>query len=138
MARSVNKVILLGHLARDPELSYLPSGQSVCKFSIATNHSYKDKDGEWKESTEFHSIVAWAKLGENAAQFLTKGSQAYVEGRLQTRKWKDKNDQERTTTEIVADEVVFIGGKKEGTTAKPSGTQRRQQPEIDDSSEIPF
>jgi single-strand DNA-binding protein len=113
MARGVNKVILLGNLGKDPELSYLPSGQSVAKFSLATSRKFKDKNGELKDETEWHNIVAWGKLGEIAAQYLKKGRQAYIEGRISSRKWEDREGKQRTTVEIVADEVVLVGGRGE-------------------------
>ena len=127
MARGVNKVILLGNLGKDPELSYLPSGQSVAKFSLATSRKYKDKNGELKEETEWHNIVAWGKLGEISAQYLKKGRQAYVEGRISSRKWEDREGKQRTTVEIVANEVVVLGGRgEEGgeAPAQPTATAR--------------
>jgi single-strand DNA-binding protein len=127
MARGVNKVILLGNLGKDPELSYLPSGQSVAKFSLATSRKFKDKNGELKDETEWHNIVAWGKLGEIAAQYLKKGRQAYVEGRISSRKWEDREGKQRTTVEIVADEVVMVGGRgEEGgePMARPAATSR--------------
>ena len=123
MARGVNKVILLGNLGKDPELSYLPSGQSVAKFSLATSRKYKDKSGELKDETEWHNIVAWGKLGEIAAQYLKKGRQAYIEGRISSRKWEDREGKQRTSFEIVADEVVLLGGRGDeggGEPARPA------------------
>lgn len=114
MARGVNKVILVGNLGRDPELSYLPSGQSVAKFSLATSRSYKDKTGELKEETEWHNIVAWGKTAEICAQYLSKGRQAFIEGRIRSRNWEDKEGNKRTTVEIQADNVVLLGGRGEG------------------------
>ena len=131
MAKSVNKVILVGHLGKDPELSYIPSGQSVAKFTMATNRSYKDKSGELKEETEWHNIVAWGKLGEICAQYLAKGRQAYLEGHIRSRNWEDKQGNKRTTTEIVADNVVLLGGRGEasGEVAGPrSGASRATAP----------
>lgn len=115
MARSVNKVILLGTLGKDPELKYTPQGTAVTKFSMATNESYKDKQsGEWKESTEWHNIVCWQRTAEVAAEYLKKGRQVYIEGRIHTRSWDDKDGQKKYMTEIVANELVMIGGKREG------------------------
>ena len=114
MARGINKVILVGNLGKDPELSYLPSGQSVAKFSLATSRSYKDKSGEMKEETEWHNIVAWGKLGEICAQYLTKGRQAYVEGRIQSRTWEGRDGNKRTSVDIVASDVQMLGGRGEG------------------------
>ena len=134
MARGVNKVILVGNLGKDPELSYLPSGQSVAKFTMATNRKYKDKSGELKEETEWHNIVAWGKLGEISAQYLKKGRQAYVEGRIRSRKWEDREGKPRTTVEIVADEVVLLGGRGEEAAVAPArstGAARPAQPSED-------
>jgi len=111
MARSVNMVILVGHLGKDPELSYLPSGQSVAKFTMATNRRTKDKTGEWKDETEWHNIVVWAKLAEFCSQYLSKGRQTYVRGELRSRNWEDREGKKRTTVEIVAFEVVPLGPK---------------------------
>src|SRR6202035_5418906 len=99
---SVNKVILVGRLGRDPETRYTGGGQAVANFSMATDESYKDKNGERQKRTEWHKIVVWSKLAEIAQQYLKKGSLLYLEGRLQTREWQDKEGQKRTTTEIVA------------------------------------
>ena len=146
MARGVNKVILVGNLGKDPELSYLPSGQSVAKFSLATSRSYKDKNGELKEETEWHNIVAWGKLGEICAQYLSKGRQAYVEGRIQSRTWEGRDGQKRTSVDIVADNVVLLGGRGEGSGSPREGpgessgrsTERtRSAAAADDSSQEP-
>jgi single-strand DNA-binding protein len=111
MAGSVNKVILVGNLGAKPELKYLPSGQAVCELRLATNEVYNDKNQQRQERTEWHKIVVWGKTGENCAQYLDKGRQVYVEGRLQTRSWDDKNTGEkRYMTEIVAQQVQFLGG----------------------------
>ena len=135
MARGVNKVILVGNLGKDPELSYLPSGQSVAKFSLATSRSYKDKNGELKEETEWHNIVAWGKTAEICAQYLTKGRQAYVEGRIRSRNWEDKDGNKRTTVEIHADNVVLLGGRGEGSAEQPLRATGRSQPASDDFSQ---
>ena len=130
MARGVNKVILVGNLGKDPELSYLPSGQSVAKFTMATSRKYKDKTGDLKEETEWHNIVAWGKLGEISAQYLKKGRQAYVEGRIRSHKWEDREGKPRTTVEIYADEVVLLGGRGEEAgeaPARSTGTARPTQ-----------
>jgi single-strand DNA-binding protein len=117
MAKSVNKVILVGTLGKDPELKYTPQGTAVAKFSMATNSSYKDKQsGEWKEQTEWHNIVVWQRMAEVAAEYLKKGSKAYIEGRLSTRSWDDKESgQKRYMTEIVANDLVLLGGRGEGS-----------------------
>ena len=128
MARGVNKVILLGNLGKDPELSYLPSEQSVAKFSLATSRKYKDKTGELKDETEWHNIVAWGKLGEIAAQYLKKGRQSYIEGRISSRKWEDREGKQRTTVEIVADEVVLLGGRGEEGGEAPARSTAPARP----------
>lgn len=109
-SRSLNKVTLIGNLTRDPELRYTPQGTPVCTFGIATNRSWSTDQGEKKEETEFHTIVAWNRLGEIVAEFLQKGRQAYVEGRLQTREWEASDGTKRQRTEIVASEILFLGG----------------------------
>ena len=113
----VNKVILVGNLGRDPELKHLPSGQAICQFSIATSESYTDKAGQKQEKTEWHRIVAWEKLAEVCGKYLGKGSKVYVEGKLQTREWDDKDGVKRYQTEIVAREVKFLSEKKAGAPA---------------------
>jgi single-strand DNA-binding protein len=108
MARSLNKVELIGNLTRDPELRYTPQGTAVCTFGLATNRQWTTGEGEKKEDAEFHRIVAWNKLAELCAQLLTKGRKAYVEGRLQTRRWTGQDGQERTTTEIVISDMIIL------------------------------
>ncbi len=113
MANGVNKVILIGNLGSDPELKYTPNGTAVATFSIATNERWKDKEGNFKDHTEWHRIVAWRKLAEIVGEYLKKGSQVYVEGRLRTRTWEDQNGMKRTSTEIVADSMQMLG-RREG------------------------
>jgi single-strand DNA-binding protein len=108
---SVNKAIILGHVGKDPEIKYLPSGDAVTNLSIATSEKYKDKSGEQKESTEWHRISFFGKLAEIAGQYLKKGSLCYVEGRITTRKWTDKDGNERYSTEIVANSMQMLDGK---------------------------
>jgi single-strand DNA-binding protein len=110
MARSFNQVILMGNLTRDPELRQIPSGQSVCSFSIALNRSYKNAEGEWQEATDFVDIVAWAQLAERVAQYLTKGRPVLISGRLQSRSW-EKDGQKRSKLEVVAQDVTFLGSR---------------------------
>ena len=107
---SVNKVILLGRLGQDPELKYTPGGAPVCNFSLATTEAWTDKQGAKQEKTEWHRVVVWGKLAELCNQYLAKGRQAFLEGRLQTRSWDDKDGNKRYTTEILASTVQFIGG----------------------------
>jgi single-strand DNA-binding protein len=113
MASGINKVILIGRLGSDPEVRYSPNGAAVANFSIATNDSWTDKSGQKQEKTEWHRIVAFGKLGEICGQYLSKGRQAYIEGRLQTRDWTDKEGTKRYTTEIIAQNVQFLGGNGE-------------------------
>lgn len=123
MAKSVNKVILIGTLGKDPELKYTPQGTPVCKFSMATNENFKDKQsGEWKERTEWHNIVCWQRTAEVAAEYLKKGRQAYVEGRLTTRSWDDKETgQKRYMTEVVVNDLVLLGGPRDGQSGGGRG-----------------
>lgn len=114
-ARSLNKVLLIGNLTRDPELRYTPTGTAVCTFGLATNRSWVPSDGsERQEETEYHRIVAWSKLAEICAQILTKGRKIYVEGRIQNRKWQTQDGQERETTEIVIDNMIALGAPTKG------------------------
>ena len=115
MARSVNKVTLIGHLGKDPELKYTPNNVPVATFSVATSERFKDKEGNWQDRTEWHNIVAWQRTAEIAHEYLKKGRQVYLEGRLQTRSWDDKNTGEKKyRTEVVVSDMVLLGGAREG------------------------
>lgn len=117
---SVNKVILIGNLGKDPETRYMPNGDAVCNITVATADTWKDKNtGEKKEATEWHRIVFFRKLAEIANQYLRKGAPVYVEGSLKTRKWQDQSGQDRYTTEIVADTMQMLGGKRDGEQSAP-------------------
>jgi single-strand DNA-binding protein len=116
---TVNKVILIGRLGGDPELKYTPGGTAVATFSMATNMYWKDQEGNQQEKTEWHRIVTWRKTAEFVGEWFKKGGLVYVEGRLQTRSWDDKDGIKRYTTEVVADNVDFIGGKRDGREAGP-------------------
>jgi single-strand DNA-binding protein len=132
---SVNKVILVGNLGRDPEVRYMPNGEAVCNFSIATTDSWKDKAGAKQERTEWHNIVMYRKLAEIAGEYLKKGRPVYVEGRLQTRKWQTKEGQDRYTTEIIADQMQMLGGREGGSAnASYDGGGMDQSSGMDDSS----
>ena len=118
---SINKVILIGNLGRDPELRYTQSGQAVAHFSLATTDRFSNREGERQERTEWHRITVWGKTAENCAQYLSKGRSVYVEGRLQTREWEDKEGQKRRTTEVIAQTVQFLGGRGQGAGAPAGG-----------------
>ena len=113
MARSVNQVILMGNLTRDPELRQTPSGQSVCSFSLALNRSYRDANDEWQEATDFIDIVAWGALGERVSQYLNKGRRCLVQGRLQSRNWEQEGHK-RSKVEVLANDVTFLDGRNDG------------------------
>ncbi len=122
MARGVNKVILIGNLGKDPEMRYTQSGTAVANFTIATTETWGGGDGgEKQEKTEWHNIVAWARLAEICGQYLTKGRQVYIEGRIQTRKWEDRDGNTRYTTEIVAQNMQMLGGRGDGDFAGGGG-----------------
>ncbi len=123
----VNKVILVGRLGADPEMKYTNSGTGVCRFNLATSENWTGKDGQKQERTEWHRIIAWTKLGELCNQYLKKGRQAYVEGRLQTRSWDDKNGVKRYTTEVVAATIQFLGSGGERSATSPSEASSFQQ-----------
>lgn len=110
MARSINQVILMGNLTRDPELRQTPNGQNVCSFSLALNRSYKDQSGEWQEATDYIDVVAWAALGERVSQYLTKGRRCLVVGRLQSRSWEQEG-QKRSKVEVLANDVTFLDSR---------------------------
>ena len=117
----VNKVILVGNLGRDPEVRYTPGGQAVANFTIATNESWNDKAGQKQERTEWHRIVAWGKQAELCGEYLSKGRQVYVEGRLQTREWTNKEGVKQYTTEVVANQVVFLSGGDRSGQSRGAG-----------------
>ncbi len=115
MAKSVNKVILIGNLGKDPEVKYTPSGMAVANFTLATNERYKDKEGNWQDKTEWHNLVAFQRTAEIIGEYLKKGRSVYVEGKLQTRSWDDKESgQKKYRTEVLVNDVVLLGGGREG------------------------
>ena len=118
---SVNRVMLVGRLGRDPETRYTSGGQAVANFSVATDESYKDRNGERQKRTEWHKIVVWGKQAEIAQQYLKKGSLVFIEGRIQSREWQDKEGQKRTSFEIVANNFRMLGGRAEGAAAASAG-----------------
>jgi single-strand DNA-binding protein len=128
MARGVNKVILVGTLGTDPEVKYIPSGDAVCNISIATNESWKDKQtGQMQERTEWHRVVAFRRLAEIMGEYLRKGSQVYIEGKLQTRKWQAQDGQDRYSTEILANEMQMLGGRPAGVNPSTGGGYGQNQ-----------
>ena len=142
---SLNKVMLIGNLGKDPEVRFTASGQAVASFSLATSEKFKGKSGEWEERTEWHNITLWGKLAEIAGEYLSKGKTIYVEGRLQTRKWQDKSGNDRYTTDIVGDKMQMLSAKGErsggsGDTSsapKSSGASSYEEPPFQDD-DIPF
>ncbi len=144
MARSVNKVILVGNLGKDPELRYTSSGVAVATFSIATNESWKDPEGNLQERTQWHNIVAWRKLAEICGEYLKKGGKIYAEGRLQHRNYDDKNGVKRYVTEVVLDEMVMLdsrgggGGTGSGTSAPEYQPPAAQEQHAEKADDLPF
>jgi single-strand DNA-binding protein len=141
---SVNRVILVGNLGRDPELRYTAGGQPVASFSVATNERWNDREGKTQERTEWHRIVVWGKQGENCANYLQKGRTVYIEGRLQTREWEDKEGQKRQTTEVVAQTVQFLDRREgaprgSGGSSGPGGSSEPDPtPTPTGDNDIPF
>ena len=121
---SVNKVIILGNVGKDPEVRYAPSGKAVCNISIATSRSY-GKGEERKEETEWHSVVLYERQAEIAGEYLKKGRPVYIEGRIRTRKWQDKEGQDRYTTEIIAESMQLLGGREEASAPRPAPASRQ-------------
>ena len=140
MSATLNRSYLMGNLTRDPELKYTPQGQSVCKFSIAVNRQYKGSDGEMKKEVDFFNIVVWGKSGENCGKFLAKGRPVLVEGRLQNHSYETADKQKRTVTEIIADNVQFLGGARDDDQKQreQAPEQAASQPSIAEDSEVPF
>jgi single-strand DNA-binding protein len=137
---SVNKVILVGRLGRDPETRYTSSGQAVCNFTLATDESFRDRSGERQKRTEWHRIVLWGKLAEIAQQYLRKGALVYIEGRIQTRQWDDRDGNKRTSTEIVANVMRMLGPRADTAVEAepvPPDQEEASSPEISDE-DIPF
>jgi single-strand DNA-binding protein len=133
---SLNKVLLIGNLGKDPEVRYTASGTAVASFSLATSEKFKNKSGEWEERTEWHNIILWGRLAEIAGEYLSKGKTVYIEGRLQTRKWQDKDGKDRYTTEIVGEKMQMLS-RKEGSNREEPG-QSQESPGFSEEEEIPF
>lgn len=140
MSRGLNKVMIIGHLGRDPEMRYTPSGRPVTTFSVATSRSWNTSDGERRSDTEWFNVVAWGSLAEICKQYLAKGQQVYIEGRLQTRRWEDDNGNKRTTVEVVAKEMIMLGDRKKKAdqdSDEDSTEFETDSPEIEED-EFPF
>jgi len=135
MSRGLNKVMIIGHLGRDPEMRYTPSGKPVTTFTVATSRSWNSTDGERHTETEWFNVVAWGNLAEICKQYLVKGQQVYVEGRLQTRRWEDNDGVKHTSVEIVANEMMMLGDRRE-STANSTGDSNLPEDALDD--EYPF
>jgi single-strand DNA-binding protein len=137
--RGVNKAIIVGTLGKDPEHRYMPNGNAVCNLSVATSEQWKDKQsGEKQERTDWHRVSMFGKLADIAAEYLRKGSQVYLEGKIQTRKWQDKEGKDRYSTEIVADQMQMLGGKRGEQSAPPGASDAQSAPPADFDDDIPF
>ncbi|MFH1833303.1 MAG: single-stranded DNA-binding protein [Candidatus Levyibacteriota bacterium] len=136
MARSLNRVQLIGNMTRDPELRYTANGTAVCSFGIATNRSWTTDTGEKKEDTEFHRIVSWNKLAEICSQFLVKGRKVYVEGRLSTRSWQAQDGTQKTITEVVIDDMLLLDSKRVGEEARSSEVSKEPAEEKKESKKV--
>jgi len=147
---SLNKVMLIGNLGKDPEVRYTQSGTAVASFSMATTEKFKSKAGEWEDRTEWHNVTVWGRLAEISGEYLSKGKPVYIEGRLQTRKWQDREGVDRYTTEVVAEKMQMLGGKNGGSgNASNSGNGRTgggqggsggsmEEPPFHPDDDIPF
>ena len=151
MARgTVNKVIIIGRLGKDPDMRYAPSGTAIASFTMATNHSTKDADGNWNQQTEWHSIKTFGRQAEFVGEYFKKGKLAYVEGRLQTSSWEDQNGQKKYRTDIIANDVQMLGSRSEGeqqqshpevpaeSAAKPASKPAEPEPASPDEDDLPF
>jgi single-strand DNA-binding protein len=130
MANGLNKVILIGNLGRDPEVRYTPGGLAVANFSMATSETWTNKEGEKETRTEWHRIVAWGKLGEICGEYLSKGKQIYIEGRIQTREWEDKEGNKRYTTEIIALQMLMLGSRESADEPRTSPSSDMETPNL--------
>src|ERR1041384_5508788 len=140
MSRGLNKVQIIGHLGRDPEMRYTPSGRPVTTFTVAVSRSWNTVDGERHNETAWFNIVAWGNLAEICKQYLTKGQQVYIEGRLQTRRWDDKEGNKHSSVEIVANEMMMLGDRRDSNNAEKQATEAAEESELPstDEDEFPF
>jgi single-strand DNA-binding protein len=137
MSGSVNKVILVGRLGKDPELKYTPSGTPVAKFTLATDEVFKDRAGEQQRRTEWHTIVAWSKLAEICGEYLAKGRQVYIEGSIRSRQWEDQTGNKRTAYEIVARDMKMLGSRADSERGAAGSSRSPAPPETDSPSSVP-
>ena len=135
---SLNKVTLIGRLGQEPTIRYMPNGEAVCNFSVATSETWNDRNGQRVERTEWHNITMYRKLAEIAGKYLTKGSQVYLEGKIQSRKYTDKNGAERTAYDIIANEMKMLGGNNQATQEQPKQAQGNAKPVEDIDDDVPF
>ena len=138
MSRGLNKVMIIGHLGREPEMRYTPSGRPVTTFTVATSRSWNTSDGEHHTETEWFNIVTWSNLAETCKQYLTKGQQVYIEGRLQTRHWEDKEGNKHNSVEVVASEMVMLGDRRETNSANNHSADNPYGSEIPSTEEDEF
>jgi single-strand DNA-binding protein len=142
MTRGLNKVMIIGHLGRDPEMRYTPSGKPVTTFTVAVSRSWNSGDGERHTETEWFNIVAWGNLAETCKQYLTKGQLVYIEGRLQTRKWEDKEGQKHSSVEVVANEMTMLSERRDGNHTNETGaaapTEESAHPANNPEGDFPF
>ena len=140
MSRGLNKVMIIGHLGRDPEMRYTPSGRPVTTFTIAVSRSWNTADGERRTETEWFNIVAWGNLAEICKQYLYKGQQVYIDGRLQTRRWEDKEGQKHTSVEVVANEMMMLGERRDNSNQSQESTEQADDvaTPMADEDEFPF
>jgi single-strand DNA-binding protein len=140
MSRGLNKVMIIGHLGRDPEMRYTPSGRPVTTFTVATSRSWNTVDGERHQETEWFNVVAWGNLAEICKQYLTKGQQVYIEGRLQTRHWDDKEGNKHSSVEIVANEMMMLGDRRDSNNTEKHVAEAADESELPptDEDEFPF
>lgn len=139
MSRGLNKVMVIGHLGRDPEMRYTPSGRPVTTFTVAVSRSWNTADGERRTETEWFNIVSWGNLAEICKQYLYKGQQVYIEGRLQTRRWEDKEGQKHTSVEVVANEMMMLGDRRDNSSQSQEESHGDEPSEpVTDEDEFPF
>jgi len=138
MSRGLNKVMVIGHLGRDPEMRYTPSGRPVTTFTVAVSRSWNTADGERRSETEWFNVVAWGNLAEICKQYLHKGQQVYIEGRLQTRQWEDKEGQKHKNVEVVANEMMMLGDRRDNKSSDEDNQEDDQSEPLADEDEFPF